>query len=505
MTRASTLAFLPVLALTALLPAQAPPQFLDVGTTALPREATVTEDVALGDLDGDGDLDLVLATIAGARLYRNDGRGNFRDETAALPVRLGQRTAVALGDVDGDGDRDIVLGAANAPDLLFVNLGGFAFADRSVNLPARAQGTQSLALADVDGDGDLDLFRGERVGEVRLLRNNGAGVFVLDPAAMPVSGQPVIREALVPVDLDRDGDLDLIGGDSIFVAGVRFYRNNGAGVFTDATAQVLAVAAGMDSRAVAVADYDGDGDLDIVTATSLGGGRLLRNDNGVFVDATIGRLPALGLTALAVVAGDFDEDGDQDLLFGMSSAFVAAPDRLLLNDGQGRFTDASASRLSAQPSVASTLAVGDLDGDGDLDVVVGTGVSTSGAPEQLYRNRHRDLQTVQQPVLGGGLGLRAIWRPGYGGGVGVVLPVLAEALAARPVMVPFGRVWIEPQGAVALPWLVVQPQSGVGTVVQPVPNDPVLVGLQVFGQALVLDLFGAVPGRLTGFTADVVR
>ncbi|MCA8948568.1 MAG: VCBS repeat-containing protein, partial [Planctomycetes bacterium] len=129
----------------------------------MPADEQFTQALAWGDVDGDGDLDLVLGNYGQqSRLYRNDGSGVFVDVTAThLPAIADGTSAVALGDVDGDGDLDLVVGESGTnvspgQERLLANTGNGVFVDvTAAQMPVLDDVTYCLALVDVDGDGDL--------------------------------------------------------------------------------------------------------------------------------------------------------------------------------------------------------------------------------------------------------------------------------------------------------------------------------------------------------------
>jgi len=337
-----------------------------------------------GDYDGDGDRDVLVLRGGGLgdagalplSLLRNEGDGRFRDVTrAAGLLRFHPAEAAAWGDLDLDGDLDLVVGnqttvdSGSHPNEVFVNAGDGTFVERARELGAAAAGrTSGVALGDVDGDGDLDLYLTRLDGPGLLLRNAGTGP---DGALRPFedatrdSGLGAPRWARAPLffDADDDGDLDLFVGDGgravdgfdllldDVVADLlglpsaadrpRLFLGRGDGTFEDATA-----ASGLDrvmlTRAAGTGDLDGDGRLDLLVATgdadprSLVPNRAFLNaGGGVFRDATnaggFGHL----MKAASVAFGDVDGDGDEDALVGMGGIHEVDrfPALLLRNPG----------------------------------------------------------------------------------------------------------------------------------------------------------------------------
>lgn len=271
-----------------------------------------TAGLAAGDFDRDGDLDLVTANRGGAitaepaRLFRNDGTGRF--SASRLPV--GDTLDVAAGDIDGDGDLDLVFTGFGGTAVL-ANLGPQGFGP-----PTWATlGTGSaLSVADADGDGDLDVLTTAFAGlGIQLLRNDGSGALTADAAAFPQFGDDTVDHAWG--DVDGDGDLDLLiandGG--AFAQRNRLLRNAGNGAF------VAAPYPGAASRTAAVhlVDLDGDGDLDAVEVAFEAGPsqaqtRILENDGTGTFRAVAGGTPPSPSRAYRYVFGDFDRDGDPD-------------------------------------------------------------------------------------------------------------------------------------------------------------------------------------------------
>ncbi len=359
-----------------------PPVFSDSVRSNIPFRQDSSRAVTFADVDGDGDLDILAAKGAYSanqnRLFMNDGHGVFSDRTEAnLPKNMDKTSMIAACDVDGDGDLDLVVGNEGSPDFLYLNDGKGKFKDATAgNLPVLAGDTMSLACGDLDGDGRPDIVVGKykfRYSEQnRVLLNTGKGRFkdVTASALPPLKDQ---TKAVLLGDVDRDGDLDLLVGNSksnSYSGQNRLYLNDGKGVFKDVTATHLP-AASDNTLAMVLADVDSDGDLDLIEADGSGKDRLLLNDGkGAFTDGTAGRLPSypyLG-TTFALSTGDVDGDGDLDLFLGKVK-FRGSMNLLLLNDGKGRFTDATRVLLPEGGGKTFGAAFADVDGDRDLDLI----------------------------------------------------------------------------------------------------------------------------------------
>jgi hypothetical protein len=250
---------------------------IDIGEVSFP---------AVGDLDGDGDPDVLLGNKIdprdnrSARIYRLENTGSPGSPAfvlaGALPIAGDFHYAPALGDLDADGDLDLVVGTWNNGVFLARNE-GTARAPRFAELDSLLQLTRGShaapALADLDGDGDLDLVAGESSGEINLWRNEGAPrehrfVLVTDSLAGFDAGR---RSAPAPVDLDGDGDLDLVVGSEDGAAAILWNRGDLEFARDERTLALPGTAA------PAFVDLDRDGDPDLLVGEIAGGLRYYEN------------------------------------------------------------------------------------------------------------------------------------------------------------------------------------------------------------------------------------
>jgi hypothetical protein len=263
-------------------------------------------------------------------------------------------------------------------------------------LVAGVQG-HGAAWGDVNGDGKLDLYLGtfNSAGPVNMLLLGGEGEFKLDPSEVPRIATR--STGIVMADLDNDGDLDLYvssmpanAGSKLAarlgheLLGCTLFRNEGAGKFTNISANNGACPQAFGGRSVAVLDFDGDGLLDLLVGedplsgyngSKTASSRLFRNEGKLqFKDVSRSSgLPA-DIPGLGVAAGDCNNDGWPDLFLACSGE---AGNRLFLNNGKGKFREAPDSReVFAWPTARGDNMVcgvtfGDVNRDGLLDILLG--------------------------------------------------------------------------------------------------------------------------------------
>ena len=320
---------------------------------------------ALGDLDGDGDLDAFVANYLSLRrqpnkVWLNDGSGNFTD-SGQLIGNSSSRVAL-LGDFDNDGDLDVYVGnGLEQPDMVWLNNGDGVFSDSGQRLGRVA--TDDAELADLNNDDYLDVFvasaSARPFGNPANLVFWGSATGVFTDSLQRLGNS--ISQSVALGDLDNDGDLDAFIGNRIPFPD-RVWWNTGDGFFSD-SAQTLSTA---NTLGVVLGDLDDDDDIDAFIASLSGPNTVWLNDGGgSFFDSG----QALGsLGSFDVKLADFDEDEDLDAFVSNSgNAPPGQPNLVWTNDGAGAFAD-SGQRLGL--SISSRASLADLDGDGDLDVFV---------------------------------------------------------------------------------------------------------------------------------------
>lgn len=357
--------------------------------------------VGIGDLDGDGWLDALVAWGGGSFVLRNDGAGHL-----AIDERLGgaagplpPAVSVAVADLDGDGDLDALLGMWKTEVQLLINDGRGVFEVSSV--PGTAVDTVSIALGDVDGDGDLDAYlsaassemvyeriaAGEQIGDTNLLLIQGDdGRFSVAADRLPEGTGHGMTLHSALVDVEGDGDLDLYLGNDAgpYILPNLLLKNDGRGRFSRDTGCGCEIP--MLAMGVAAGDADQDGLPDLYV-TDVGPPKLLVNQgDGGFADLTAGSgagIPASESSMVSWGTAFFDQDGDRNddlvVTFGRSgqnfhtSGFEGVdgehqPDQLLRGLGGGRFERLAAPGFQ-DGSRTRAVGVGDFDRDGRPDLL----------------------------------------------------------------------------------------------------------------------------------------
>lgn len=349
-------------------------RFVSGSRLTLGTQSNLTSSVRIADLDGDLDLDLVVAN--GRHwpqqnfLFLNQARGRFNVQR---PLGIDWMTTYAteVADLDGDGDLDIAVGNDMAPNQVFLNDGKGHFQQGSDF--GSISSVRSLTLADMNSDGHIDIVSTCRGRPNEIFLNRGDATFS-EGQAFGAKDDSTIDVAVG--DLNQDGHPDLVLANRDGQQNVILLNDGKLGF-----QKRIPYGTGKDqTRAVEVADLNGDGHLDLITANiGQSNAVYLGNGGGDFGKGLdFGRVDG---QSYALAVGDMNNDGLLDLVVGNSTQenavwfLVVGKDASDLRFVESRFGDPTAATYG--------LALGDLNGDGFKDIVT----ANSGAPNLIFLNQ----------------------------------------------------------------------------------------------------------------------
>ena len=305
-----------------------------------------TWETAAADLDSDGDIDLVFASMdTPSHILVNDGKGNFITSEQTCPNRM---HGIAIGDLDLDGDQDLFFAPIenNLPGPVYLNNGQGLFQQSNLDLVLEA--SEVIQLVDIENDGDLDAYLWYRN---ILCLNNGRGIF--QKGTFPISGTFFFS------DINADGFVDAIGAH--WKAGFDIYLNDTKGNFDFFYSYPNNDITICD---IDFCDIDSDGDNDLIYCGNADennkpGGILLNDGTGRFTDSGQ-KLPAVIFSYIGI--GDLNNDTKIDLVITNREG----PASIWLNNGRGQFIDSGI--LLGEGKNWNNCILADFDNDGDTDI-----------------------------------------------------------------------------------------------------------------------------------------
>lgn len=397
--------------------------------------------VSLVDFDGDGDPDLYVTNGYDVsveepspqlnRLYRNDGGTLVPVTEGPLVEDAGYSSGSTWADIDNDGDLDVfVTNQQDQNNSLYLNDGNGVFTTVTDG-PVVSDGGHSYSAGwvDLDNDGFVDLFVANggmsHAQENFLYRNLGDGSFERITDSAIVQGEAATCGTAWG-DYDDDGDQDLVITNYQFGTFPDLYRNEGSFHFTRMEGMLDGPI--FASSAAVWADLDNDGDLDLVVSGVLGlANRVFINDGNGGLERVVADAASLeGGNSYALAVIDTENDGDQDLVV---ANWGSAP-AMYLNDLTSGFTSLEVGRLDAPIAAASSVATGDIDGDGLVDVVIGDWPNAPGAEEEnlVLLNRSTGGNWLEVQLTGtesnaSAIGARITVTPTAGDALGLIREV----------------------------------------------------------------------------------
>ncbi|PKP24472.1 MAG: hypothetical protein CVU03_12440, partial [Bacteroidetes bacterium HGW-Bacteroidetes-2] len=317
------------------------------------------------DLDGDGDKDILTASVAAQTVawYENlDGLGSFSTGHVLISNLLDVRDAIAA-DIDNDGDLDVIATSGTQNIIWFKNVDGMGTFGAQQLISTEANAT-SIFAADVDGNGTMDIISGSFTNNtVAWYANDGLGNFGV-PQIISTNAMSVNQ--VYAADINGDGDMDVIAA----IAGtgaVAWYENlDGLGNFS-AENVIRILAGGVTS--IFAADLDGDGDIDVLSASQAGEEIAWYENLDGLGNFSSENIIIVGMGSMnRVYAADLDNDGDMDVISSspnnFGNSYIAWYENL---DGLGSFS--SPNTITTEVDGPRDVLATDIDNDGDLDVV----------------------------------------------------------------------------------------------------------------------------------------
>ena len=311
--------------------------------------------ISAADMEGDGDMDVVVASNGEIAWHKNDGRQNF--STHVICTFDGGVGSIFAADIDGDGDKDVV--SASPGDNIVAwheNEGGHLFVTHLMG--TAVGGANSVYAADMDGDGDLDVLASSSdVSDILWFENDGNQNF--NPQVISTSNYRV--HSLFAVDMEKDGDLDILCL-SASSKWMFLFQNDGSQNFS----LKLISTEGYKFNSIFPADMDADGDMDVISSYVehyRGYSKIAwhRDDGGKRYSTQVISAPVAGTHS--IIAIDMDGDGDMDVLSALTTYNKIV---WFENVGSQKFI---AREIGSSTDLPRSTFAADVDADGDMDML----------------------------------------------------------------------------------------------------------------------------------------
>jgi len=347
-----------------------------------------TQAIAVFDMDADGDLDIISgnnsATVSN-KLYLNNGTDTPFSGISPLSITNEMHLSqdIALGDVNNDGQPDLVVANANTVNKVYLNDGigsPFDTLISGINISNEANNSTAIQLVDINQDAYLDVLIANSGSVNRYFINNKTASPFSSVMALLIDANDLhLSQAILAKDIDLDGDIDIIVGNN----GInRLYLNDGSGIPFAAASGVNITTDNHNTQALAVADINNDGYPDLVVANSDSINRAYINDKlGNPFDTLGGQdIGTESNISNAVVIVDLDLDGALDVVF----ANEGEENKYYLNNGSSTpFTGVQAVAIAESKFSSTDILSADIDNDGIKDLVI----ANNNAKNFLYRSQ----------------------------------------------------------------------------------------------------------------------
>ena len=319
------------------------------------------------DLDNDGDMDIMSASANDDKIawYENNGAADPSFTTRTIATSADGAASVFAADLDGDGDQDVLSASLNDNTVAWYENGLSAFGDPtfgSATITTSADGANMVYAADIDSDGDIDILSASNIDDkIAWYESDGAA----DPSftARTITTSADNAQSVYAADIDNDGDMDVLSA-SANDDKIAWYENDGA---SDPSFTARTITTSADNAIyVYAADIDNDGDVDVLSA-SINDDKIAwyENDGASDPSFTAWTITTSADGANAVHAADIDSDGDMDVL---SSSY--RDDKIVWYENDGASNPSFTARtITTSADNAHSVYAADVDNDGDMDVL----------------------------------------------------------------------------------------------------------------------------------------